>query len=236
MRRRTRFSNGDSAGATHDGTFLSMDHAADIVILSPHLDDAVLSFGGTISREVARGRTVDVWTCFTDAPALEAIPTAQRPLGDYAARREEDRRALTVLERATGGSICANGYGVTPDHARITICSTRPPAWTGSTACRPARHCARIDSGPIEAVAPLGVGHHHDHVEVTLAFLLEMLSLRRFDRVHFYEIPTLTEALRRAHFVTRRRSWKPWASPRPGKPADWRIAVCSLVMLTRSSN
>src|SRR3954464_12352849 len=70
---------------------------SDIVILSPHLDDAVLSLGGLIGREVARGRKVTVVTCFTAGPALETIPPERRVFGDYSMRRAEDERALAVL-------------------------------------------------------------------------------------------------------------------------------------------
>ncbi|KAB2956573.1 MAG: PIG-L family deacetylase, partial [Thermoanaerobaculia bacterium] len=42
----------------------------DLLVLSPHLDDAVLSCGGRIADEVARGRDVLVVTVFTaDEPA-----------------------------------------------------------------------------------------------------------------------------------------------------------------------
>ena len=70
---------------------------ADVVVLSPHLDDAVLAVGGMISREAAAGRRVEVWTCYTAGPALDQIPANLRPLGDYSTRRDEDQRALGVL-------------------------------------------------------------------------------------------------------------------------------------------
>jgi hypothetical protein len=80
--------------------------------------------------------------------------------------------------------------------------------------------------------APLAVGHHHDHVEVTLAVMLEMLAQDAFDRVYFYEDPyALGGACRRAHFVTRRRAWRvfeapAWASPRMGTLV-WGAALAS---------
>src|SRR5688500_1136515 len=68
-----------------------------LVIFSPHLDDAVLSLGATISREVAAGREVEVVSCFTSGPPLDAIQPEHRVFGDYSIRREEDKRALTRL-------------------------------------------------------------------------------------------------------------------------------------------
>src|SRR5262245_33163032 len=70
---------------------------SDIVVLSPHLDDAVLSLGGLISREVALGRKVEVVSCFTSGPPLDTIAPAHRIFGDYSMRRAEDERAMAVL-------------------------------------------------------------------------------------------------------------------------------------------
>src|SRR5438067_8967552 len=72
----------------------------EIVVVSPHLDDAVLSLGGTIAREIARGRRVAVMSCFTAGPPLDTIPEARRVFGDYSIRRGEDERALAVLGAA----------------------------------------------------------------------------------------------------------------------------------------
>ena len=70
---------------------------SDTVILSPHLDDAVLSLGGLISREVAAGRSVEVVSCFTSGPPLDTIAPAHRVFGDYSMRRAEDERAMAIL-------------------------------------------------------------------------------------------------------------------------------------------
>src|SRR5690242_18466708 len=73
------------------------DLTPDLVILSPHLDDAVLSLGGLISREVAAGREVEVVSCFTSGPPLDTIAPQHRVFGDYSMRRAEDERAMAVL-------------------------------------------------------------------------------------------------------------------------------------------
>jgi len=73
--------------------------------------------------------------------------------------------------------------------------------------------------GTSEFYAPLGVGHHHDHVEVALAVMVEMLALNKMDRVRFYEDPYASgEFCRRAHFVTRRGLWKLRHSPALASP------------------
>ena len=197
-----------------------MNPPADIVILSPHLDDAVISLGGMISREVARGRTVDIWTCFTEGPDLETIPPAQRGLGDYATRREEDRRALAVLGASHRWLNLRERIWRDPALGQDHHIFHTPAGLDGFTALPALRAIAReLILGGSQVFVPLGVGHHHDHVEVTVAVLQEMLSLRRFDRVHFYEDPYAHGGgCRRAHFVTRRRLWKPWAAPALASP------------------
>ena len=69
----------------------------DIVILSPHLDDAVLSLGALIAGEVAAGKRVEVVSCFTSGPPLDTIPPERRVFGDYSMRRAEDDRAMALL-------------------------------------------------------------------------------------------------------------------------------------------
>jgi LmbE family N-acetylglucosaminyl deacetylase len=197
-----------------------VDQPADIVILSPHLDDAVMSLGGMISREVASGRTVEVWTCFTEGPALETIPTAQRGLGDYATRCEEDRRALAVLGASHRWLNLRERIWRDPPLLQDYHIFHTPPTLEDFTALSALRAIARdLILGRSKLFVPLGAGHHHDHVEVTLAVLQEMLSQQRFDRVHFYEDPYAQGGrCRRAHFVTRRRRWKPWAAPAWASP------------------
>ena len=195
----------------------------DIIILSPHFDDAVIALGGMIGREVANGRTVEIWTCFTEGPALETIPAAQQVLGDYATRREEDRRALAVLGASHRWLNLRERIWRDPPLRQDHHIFHTPPTLEGFTTLPALRAIVRqLILGRSKLFAPLGAGHHHDHIEVALAVLLEMLSQRRFDRVHFYEDPYAQGGVcRRSHFVTRRRLWKPgaapaWASPRMG--------------------
>ncbi|MDR3687324.1 MAG: PIG-L family deacetylase [Coriobacteriia bacterium] len=80
--------------------------AADVIFLSPHLDDAALSCGGAIARLVSEGARVTVVTVFTaDQPAGQPLsPLARRAhaswdVGDqpFAARRDEDSAAMQLL-------------------------------------------------------------------------------------------------------------------------------------------
>ncbi|MCS7251418.1 MAG: PIG-L family deacetylase [Anaerolineae bacterium] len=77
---------------------------ARIRVLSPHLDDAVLSCGGALHRGRREGHPVEVITVFAGDPLLPLSPFAQE-LHDVwgnrenamAMRRAEDRQALALL-------------------------------------------------------------------------------------------------------------------------------------------
>lgn len=196
---------------------------AEVVVVSPHLDDAVLSLGALIGREVAAGREVTVVSCFTAGPPLESIPEAQRVFGDYSARRSEDERALAVLGAAHRWLDLPERIWRQPPLARTLHVFRTPPRMDDFSELRAIRDVIGelIERGA-ELYVPLAVGHHVDHTEVALAALREVLVRGAFDRVRFYEDPyALGRACRRAHFVTRRRMWRPfaapaWASPRVG--------------------
>jgi LmbE family N-acetylglucosaminyl deacetylase len=199
----------------------------DLVILSPHLDDAVLSLGGLIGRAVAAGRKVEVVSCFTSGPPLDTIAPAHRVFGDYSMRRAEDERAMAVLGAK---------YRWLDLHERIWREPALPPSGVFPTHVfrTPERMEDFAELKSIRAAigelldrgatvyAPLAIGHHVDHVEVALAALREVLGRGAFDRIEFYEDPyALGRACRKQHFVARRRMWRPfgapaWASPRVG--------------------
>ena len=200
----------------------------DLVILSPHLDDAVLSLGALIGREVAAGRTVEVVSCFTAGPPLDTIAPERRVFGDYSMRRAEDERAMAALgaryrwldlqERIWRDPPLPRTRSVFPTHVFRT--PERMQDFAELDAIRAA--IAHILATGATLYVPLAIGHHVDHVEVALAGLREVLGQGAFDRLHFYEDPyALGRACRKQHFVARRRMWRPfgapaWASPRVG--------------------
>jgi LmbE family N-acetylglucosaminyl deacetylase len=75
-----------------------------IVVLSPHLDDAVFSLGASIADAVSRGADVAIVTAFAGDPARRDEPSAwdrragfRTSLEALEARRAEDRRACSAL-------------------------------------------------------------------------------------------------------------------------------------------
>src|SRR5207253_2905574 len=75
-----------------------------VVVLSPHIDDAVLSLGAGIARATRSGTEVRVVTVFANDPESSDPPTDwDRAAGFSSAgeaargRREEDRRACEIV-------------------------------------------------------------------------------------------------------------------------------------------
>lgn len=203
--------------------------AINLVVMSPHLDDAVLSLGGLIGREVAAGRNVEVVSCFTSGPPLDTIAPERRVFGDYSMRRAEDERALAVLGARYRWLDLHERIWREPPLERTrssfpTPVFRTPERMDDFTELRTIRGVIGelLDAGGDRIYAPLAIGHHVDHVEVALAALREVLGRGAFERIQFYEDPyALGRACRKQHFVARRRMWRwfgapAWASPRVG--------------------
>jgi LmbE family N-acetylglucosaminyl deacetylase len=81
------------------------DVSTKAIYLSPHLDDAVLSCGGSICSQALSGTEVLVVTVFTGTPSAAKLSSLATELHDrwgntqnpVAVRRQEDRRALGTL-------------------------------------------------------------------------------------------------------------------------------------------
>ena len=191
-------------------------------MLSPHLDDAVISVGGTIARAAAEGREVTVATVYTSGPRRDMVPRAFRRLLIYEQRKREDFDAITSLgaaplwldfhERATCRPSLHWKLGVfnLPLPASLQAFERLTPIQE--------RISSLISGSPDAAVlVPFGVGAHVDHVETFLAALMVMLKspdARTWARFQFYEDAySLSARARRRHFAARRYVWRPWQSP-----------------------
>ncbi len=153
------------------------------IYLSPHLDDAVLSCGGSIYRQAQRGESVAVVTVFAASPPPgDPLSPFARSLHDRwrastpdagfddppAARRAEDHRALAVLSA-----------GIEVIHRPLPDCIYRRDPTTGAALyasesaifgpVHPADPAlaalSRLPEIPPGAVlyAPMAVGGHVDH-------------------------------------------------------------------------
>ena len=180
---------------------LPLTEHSTLMVLSPHLDDAVLSCGALIADSRRRGTDVIVVTVFNGRPTMPVSAPAARfharcGLTDSNAmdeREREDDRAIgavgasterlylpEALYRKDSGSeplydtdlaIFHEGP-LTPDDCLITVAN---------------RVGAQVDAAaPDLVLAPLGIGGHVDHLVVSQA-------ARRLDRgvPHYEDVPYL---------------------------------------------
>ena len=198
-----------------------------LVVFSPHLDDAVLSLGALVADTVRAGDPVEVWTAFTRAPAMATVPRQLRPFADYAARTTEDDRALTLLGARSRRLGLMERVWRTPPARGLRAAFRTPSERTGfQEVDRLEELAAEALARPgVRVLAPLGIGHHVDHVEVGLAVLAAALRQHATDRVGFYEdFYALSNAARHGHPVTRGdlpfwrrlRESPAWAAPLEG--------------------
>jgi LmbE family N-acetylglucosaminyl deacetylase len=186
------------------------------LIVSPHLDDAALSIGGSIAAWLAAGERVVVASVYTTGPPLAEIAPSMRPFANYARRREEDQGACGVLgaelrwldqvERAFRKPYLTNrAYFRTPEQ-RAGF-DTLPQVTAAIAA-------VGDELAPDRIVVPLGIGNHVDHVEALLAATDWALAANLGDRLWFYEdFYALSRTMRRRHPVARTRVWRSWESP-----------------------
>lgn len=130
-----------------------------LLIISPHLDDAVLSCGARIYDTVQSGRKVVVATCFTDGgPSMETL---------YIQRRADDELAVRSLgaERVLLG-FCDAPFRNSRYHNFSTILfhhdlpdDERPLVSEISEAVQSLAE----EYGSSEIIFPLGIGGHIDH-------------------------------------------------------------------------
>jgi LmbE family N-acetylglucosaminyl deacetylase len=192
-----------------------------VVVLSPHLDDAVLSLGAAVARWVAQGRHVEVWTAFTDAPAGAGPPRRLAAFGAYRTRTAEDEQALAVLGARGLRLGFAERLWREPRPKTLAAAFVGPRTATGFT-CLPRLAdvvAALLETGA-EVYAPLGIGQHVDHLEVALATLTAARRRGSWDLVRFYEdYYALEERFRRRHPVAARQPVPWWQGPSLAAPA-----------------
>lgn len=163
-------------------TFPFVKPSARIRVLSPHLDDAVLSCGGTLHRLSQEDHPVEVITVFAGDPVFPLPPFAQQlhalwggGEGAMAMRRAEDLEALALLHAtpihwafpdtiyrrdAQGQPLCQGREDLfRPPHPDEAIWIER---------IREALTALPWEEGDL-LLAPLGLGGHVDHRLVRIA-------------------------------------------------------------------
>jgi LmbE family N-acetylglucosaminyl deacetylase len=179
-----------------------MNATIDHLYLSPHLDDAVLSCGGTIHRQIQAGKRVIVATFFTATPANPAFTPHTRELlarwdrgqDPMAVRRREDLEALDTLgARALHLPFLDCVYRTGPDSAALypekgdIFGPLHPEEDDLDQALLEGLLNAIPLSSQVTIAAPLGAGRHVDHLLVRKAAIALQRSMDMDRQIHFYE-------------------------------------------------
>ncbi len=161
------------------------------IFLSPHLDDAVVSCGGTIAKFVYQREDVLVVTIFTKNPDIKKIPKKFHKFAIYDQRKKEDQKALNRLsvdykwldieERAYRVPLLKKPT----DIFKINL-SGGLEQFSNITEIQ-AEIDKLIEKYPkAKFYSPLSIGNHYDHVEVFLASLKYMVDYAIFEKFQFY--------------------------------------------------
>jgi LmbE family N-acetylglucosaminyl deacetylase len=158
---------------------------ATVLAISPHLDDACLSYGAQLAQRAADGDRVVVYTVFAGSPTTPLSPLAARYHADWgghvdplSSRRREDAEAMRLLGATPvhGGFLDAI-YRRTPDGWLVgaradlfTATSADEPGLVPEIALTVAELIAEF--APDQVVTAAAAGFHIDHRRARDATLL----------------------------------------------------------------
>ena len=185
------------------------------LVISPHLDDAVLSLGGSIAAWVTTGQRVVVASVYTKGPPLAELSPLMRKFADYATRKAEDASACASLGAETRYLEHVERAFRRPYLTGWGFFRT-PPERDGFTTLATVTRAldSLLDVAPDRILVPLGIGNHVDHVEAMIAATDWALAHQLFDRVRFYEdFYGLAGTMRQQHPIARTRTWPGIKSP-----------------------
>jgi LmbE family N-acetylglucosaminyl deacetylase len=179
---------------------VEVDKCKRILVVSPHLDDGVLSVGGIIERAVANGAEVVVATAFTaDTPpgaALSALAVELHGLWDLGPNPFEQRRVEDIASVTGLGAKVLHGQLLDAlyrnDRTGDPLYPSRQSVF-GPPSERDGVGEALFelfenwisDISPDLVLCPLGVGRHVDHIVTTNA--VRRLAAARPINVALYE-------------------------------------------------
>ena len=150
--------------------------------LSPHLDDAVLSAGGRMYRQIALGHRVVIATfCTLDSSSQYPLSPLARavhekwgnPVAPYALRREQDVKACGLLgaewrHLGFADAIYRRGPRESDCYGTFESLFGAIPTWDSELCAAMAAEIERlvVELDPADVFGPLGVGSNIDHCHV----------------------------------------------------------------------
>lgn len=186
-----------------------------VLVVSPHLDDAVLSVGASVAAWTAAGSRVVIASVYTAGPALADLAPSMRKFADYETRRAEDLDACAVVGAEVRRLDQVERAFRKPYLSGWSFFATPPDRKGFATLAKvTAAFDALADLAPDQILIPLGIGNHVDHVETLIAATDWAHARGWLDRVSFYEdFYALSGTMRRRHFVAGLRLWRRREAP-----------------------
>ena len=161
------------------------------IFLSPHLDDAVASCGGTIAKLVYEREDVLVVSVYTRNPDIKSIPKKFHKFAIYDQRKKEDQAALDRLsadykwldieERAYRTPLLKKPTDVFKINLKEGL-----KQFLYILEIQAELEKLIEEHTKFKIYAPMGIGNHFDHVEVFFASLMYMVDNALFDDFLFY--------------------------------------------------
>ncbi len=181
------------------------------IFLSPHLDDAVVSCGGTIAKLVYKREDALVITVYTREPDIKSLPKKFHKFADYDLRKKEDQVALDRLSADYKWLDIEERAYMTPLLKRPTEVFKIDLSKGLNQFLNIKEIQSELDkifevNPKAKIYAPLGVGNHFDHVEVFLASLMYMVDNALFESFLFYldSYGMFSTKMRRRHYLGNR--------------------------------
>ncbi|MBY9000664.1 MAG: PIG-L family deacetylase [Candidatus Heimdallarchaeota archaeon] len=178
------------------------------IFLSPHLDDAVVSCGGTIAKLVYQREEVLVVSIYTKNPEIKKIPKKFHKFAIYDQRKKEDQKALNRL------SVDYKWLDIEERAYRIPLLKKPTDIFkiNLSEGLEQFSNITKIQTEIDKLIekypkskfyAPLAIGNHFDHVEVFLASLMYMIDYAIFNKFFFYVdfYGMISTKIRRKHYL-----------------------------------
>ncbi|MCH4541912.1 PIG-L family deacetylase [Ochrobactrum sp. A-1] len=199
--------------------------------VSPHLDDAALSCGGRISRDIANGDDVLVLNIFTADPPEEGLsPLAEHyhkewsnGAASYQVRRQEEVAAMGALrcQYINAGlldAIYRRGDGGEFYMSNLELFAKSTPEWDGNVKELIRKALQRMFQSRhwTTVYAPLGVGGNVDHIQVRDALVSLRNDIPNTDIMLYEEIPYAMESYPWPEYDSTKEALKRF--PRAGEP------------------
>lgn len=208
-----------------------------VIFLSPHLDDAALSCGASISMLVEQSIDVRVYTVFSGIPKTEELSQLAKAIhlegeleGDaMLRRREEDRVAMQYLGvNFTYVDFLDCIYRTDPAgksryQTKKDIFAVHPHLEVDADTLQDLiTYLCRMlkELQPSEVYVPLGIGHHIDHILVREALersIVQSGSDNSSELIYYEDVPYICSPESRDFLITLSKSFVPkpqWVSSR----------------------